>query len=35
MKNNIVRIHRFVLGLVGLLLIFKVFLLPTIPPNEE
>lgn len=35
MKKNIVKISGFVLGLVGFLLVFKVFVLPTIPPNDE
>ncbi|AYQ33450.1 hypothetical protein [Runella sp. SP2] len=35
MKKNIVKISGFVLGLAGFLLVFKVFVLPTIPPNDE
>jgi hypothetical protein len=35
MKKNIVKIIGFALGLVGFLLVFKVFVLPTIPPNDE
>lgn len=35
MKKNIIKISGFVLGLVGFLLVFKVFVLPTIPPNDE
>ena len=35
MKKNIVKIIGFALGLVGFLLTFKVFVLPTIPPNDE
>ena len=35
MKKNIVKISGFVLGLVGFLLVFKVFVLPNIPPNDE
>lgn len=35
MKNHIIKISGFVLGLVGFLLAFKVFVLPNIPPNDE
>lgn len=35
MKKNIIKISGFALGLVGFLLVFKVFVLPTIPPNDE